>query len=153
MEPVSLLKPISQAIGKVGPLAQQREVKLEQKLPAILPLVKADEHRLAWVIEELLENAVKYTPAGGLVTIGALNQSEYVKVGVIDSGEGIPREVLDEAFLPFHQRNGASSRMRDSSGLGLALARRIIEAHGTQFDVRSKAGWGSQFTFRLPVAG
>jgi signal transduction histidine kinase len=153
LEPISLLKPVDQALYKVSKLAQEREVKLERNLPACLPQVRADRQKLGWVIGEFLENAVKFTPAGGVVTVKAEAQSDKVLVAVSDTGIGIPQHRLEEVFYPFHQLAPSMTRYQGGTGLGLAMAERIIEAHGSKIDVYSQEGRGSHFTFALPAAG
>jgi signal transduction histidine kinase len=115
-----------------------------------LPLVNADEDKLGWVIYQLLDNALKFTPQGGRILAEATSLDGLVTIAVTDTGIGIPAEKLPEIFEPFHQLDGSSTRRFGGTGLGLAMARRIVEAHGSQIRVKSVVGRGSRFEFSLP---
>jgi signal transduction histidine kinase len=132
--------------------AAKKAVRLEKVLPATLPLVLADGEKIHWVLFQLLDNAIKFTPAGGRVTLSAETQANIVRFAVRDTGIGIPPERLTELFQPFHQLDGASTRQFGGTGLGLALVKRILDAHGTQAQVDSAPGQGSVFWFDLAVA-
>ncbi len=113
-----------------------------------------DEEKLAWVLLQLVDNAVKFTPAGGRVTLSLTPNSERARVliAVKDTGIGIPSDRMPELFQPFHQLDGSSTRHYGGTGLGLALVRQILEAHGEQVKVESAIGQGSTFSFELPIA-
>ena len=113
-----------------------------------------DEEKLAWVLLQLVDNAVKFTPAGGRVTLSLTPNSERsrVLITVKDTGIGIPFDRMPELFQPFHQLDGSSTRRYGGTGLGLALVRQILEAHGEQVKVESAIGQGSTFSFELPIA-
>jgi signal transduction histidine kinase len=151
--PVSLKVTANRALDQVRELALRKQVTLAIQLPAHVPMVRADAEKISWVIGEFLSNAIKFTPAGGRVEIQAIPGEGRVTVAVSDTGIGMPAERIEEAFQPFHQLDGSITRQFGGSGLGLALARRIIEAHGSAVAVRSVPGKGSQFAFSLPVAG
>jgi signal transduction histidine kinase len=131
--------------------ARAGEITLEIMVVESLPLVQCDEEKIIWVIAQLLDNAIKFTPKGGRVEIEAAHEDGFVTIAVTDTGIGIPAERLNEIFEPFHQLDGSSTRRYSGTGLGLALSSRIIEAHGTQVKVQSKEGKGSRFEFSLPV--
>ena len=114
-----------------------------------LPLVLADKAQLERVIANLVMNAIRYTRQGG-IRISAERRGHFVAVSVADTGEGIPPEYLPHIFDKFVQVPGATS---GGAGLGLAISRGIVEAHGGQISVQSEVGAGSTFTFTLPVAG
>jgi signal transduction histidine kinase len=128
-------------------------------LPAELPRVWADPRRIRQVLNNLLENAIKYAPNGGQVTVTCevitpranANAEGEVIVNVADQGPGIPREFLERVFDRFFQVDGASTRQVGGSGLGLAIAKGIVEAHGGRIWAESHAGQGSVFRFSLPI--
>lgn len=136
---------------RARPRAQARQVAFKTVLPRNLPTVKADEDKIGWVIEQLIDNAIKFTPAGGKVAVKASLEDKLVTVAIMDSGIGIPEERLEEIFEPFHQLDGDATRRYSGTGLGLAMVHRIIEAHGAQIRVRSAVNKGSRFEFSLPT--
>jgi len=117
-----------------------------------LPQVQADMDKLSWVLYQLVDNAVKFTPAGGKVKLWAEQVDRFVTVAVSDTGIGIPSDKLEEIFLPFHQLDGSPTRRRGGTGLGLALVKQIVSAHGASILVESTENSGSTFRFDLPLA-
>lgn len=120
-------------------------------LAAELPRVWADPRRVRQVLNNLLENAIKYAPEGGQITVTCEVEGENVVVSIADRGQGIPPEYLERVFDRFFQVDGASTRKTGGSGLGLAIAKGIIEAHGGKMWAESAPGAGSVFRFTLPV--
>ncbi len=133
------------------PKAQAAEVEMHIRLEDSLPFVRVDEEKLKWVLSHLLDNGLKFTPAGGYCRLEAILDHNRVQVTVSDNGIGIPDEQLHEIFEPFHQLDGSTKRHYAGTGLGLAMVKRILEAHGSQVIVKSEIGHGSQFQFTLPV--
>jgi signal transduction histidine kinase len=131
--------------------AQSAQVSIKVKCPPDLPKVNCDPHKISWVIGELVNNAIKFTPKGGLVYVEAACSGKMVNIAVTDTGIGIPVERESELFEPFHQLDGSSTRKYGGTGLGLALCNRIVAAHGSGIRVRSIAGKGSRFEFSLRV--
>lgn len=131
--------------------AQIKNISLDVEMPSHALFVRCDREKVSWVVGELLNNAVKFTPNGGRVKLKAEEQDGLVVITVEDSGIGIPAERINEIFEPFHQLDGTSTRRYGGTGLGLALLVRIIEAHSSKVDVQSKVGVGTRFTFSLPV--
>lgn len=125
---------------------------LQARIPVELPLTLADKDKIGWVIEELLDNAIKFTPDKGEVTLTVEQRASWLRVSVRDSGVGIAPERVDELFAPFHQLDGSTTRRQGGTGLGLALVKGIVAAHGSQIMVDSSLGVGSTFTFEVPVA-
>jgi signal transduction histidine kinase len=118
-----------------------------------LPLVKADSEKISWVVLQLLENAIKFTPTGGKVMLSVrLETNTLVMISISDTGIGIPAERLSEVFEPFHQLDDSPTRRFGGTGLGLALVHEIIDAHGSVIEVESEEGKGSTFRFPLLVA-
>jgi len=110
----------------------------------------ADERKVKQVLLNLLANAVKFTPRGGQVSLKASVIDNSMNISVTDTGVGIAPEDQQKVFEEFYQAGGDSSRKREGTGLGLALAKRYIELHGGHIQVRSAVGHGSTFTFSLP---
>ncbi len=120
-------------------------------VPDSLPWVVADRRRSRQVVRNLVENAVKYSPAGGPVAVSAVVEGGFVRVSVADQGLGIAAEHLRHVFDPFYQVDSASTRRVGGSGLGLSICKAIVEAHGGRLWAQSKPGSGSTFHFTLPV--
>jgi signal transduction histidine kinase len=126
---------------------------LKTELPAELPSCRVDAARLKQVLQNLLANALRHTPTEGAITLRATSNLSTVTLSVEDTGEGIPPEHLSHVFDRFYRTDPARSRDRGGAGLGLAIARAIIEAHGGQITVTSEGvpNKGSTFTIQLPV--
>lgn len=130
--------------------ADEKHLLWQEDLPATLPDVQADPVRLAQVIGNLAENAIKYTPPGHAVSVSAGQEEDRVWVSVADTGPGIPDEEQALIFAPFY-RGGHGRRIKQGMGLGLSIARDLAEAHGGQITVKSAPGQGSRFTLWLPL--
>ena len=139
----SILREVGETLG---PLAQKAEVEFEISAQPDLPLVMADRNRLLQALGNLAGNAFKFTPAGGRVTISADSVENGVRVRVTDTGAGIAADELEHLFDRFWQKKKTDTR---GIGLGLAIARGIIEAHGSRIRVRSELGNGTEFEFDL----
>lgn len=112
--------------------------------------VQADSQKIAWVLQQLLDNGIKFTSSGGSVVLSVKREGQnLVIVSVTDTGIGIPPSQLNDIFEPFHQLDGSSTRRFGGTGLGLSLVRQIIEAHGSMLEVQSVEGRGSTFKFPL----
>jgi len=135
---------------KPGAIPSMANIKLESE--SGLPPVRADRQRLGWVIAQLLDNSLKFTPQGGRVTLALRHSPKGVSLSVTDAGIGIPQSRIAEIFTPFHQLDGSATRRYSGTGLGLALAQQIVEAHGSQIRVTSAEGKGSTFSFELEKA-
>jgi len=141
---------VSNAVEVAASAYREKGVKLTTDLPADLPQVLADASRLAHVFSNLLSNAVKYTSSGGRVWIGAKPVDGAVRFIVGDTGVGIAEEYLPHIFERFYRAPGQSGQ--SGAGLGLAIAKEIVEAHGGEISVQSRIGAGSMFSFTLPIA-
>lgn len=151
MDYVSLDLLLETVVERFGPQSTQAEVKIINQ-GGNLPLVTGDGDRLSQVFDNLVENAIKHTPAGGQVTISSELSGREVLVKVQDQGPGIPPEEADRIFERFYQldksRRGGPAH---SLGLGLAIASQIIQAHGGEIFVENAADTGSIFTVKLPI--
>ena len=103
------------------------------------------------VIENLISNAIKFSPQGGKITVSIEQADEKVKISVSDTGIGIPKKNLTHIFEKFYRAENASSEVIGGTGLGLAIVKYIIESHGGKISVESKLGKGSTFSFTLPT--
>ena len=149
-EPVDIRRLVSLIVKSANSKAEERGVKLHLDAPDDLPAVQADAEKISWVVGQLLDNGIKFTPSGGSVSIMLLEEgSNLLQVIVSDTGIGIPQGRMNELFEPFHQLDGSSTRRFGGTGLGLSLVRQIIEAHGSLLDVKSAEGKGSTFKFPL----
>ncbi|MEW6112811.1 MAG: HAMP domain-containing sensor histidine kinase, partial [Thermodesulfobacteriota bacterium] len=130
--------------------AQDKGVVLNVELPDDLPDVRADQMEVNHVFANLLTNALAYTPPGGTVTVSAQAEERFVRFFVSDSGVGIPDEYREKVFDQFFRVPGQESR--SGAGLGLSIARKIVEAHGGLIKADNREGGGSVFHFTLPRA-
>jgi signal transduction histidine kinase len=135
-----------------GEKARARSIRLECVASAgPRSAVRGDAEKLRWVISQLLDNAIKFTPGGGRVAAGSTLTGERVAFWVEDTGPGIAPDRLTELFEPFHQLDGSATRRQGGTGLGLTLVKMILEAHGTAVTVDTALGRGSRFAFELPI--
>lgn len=150
LESVDIRRVISLVTKTATRKADDRGVKLEVFTRDDMPFVQADGEKISWVVGQLIDNGIKFTPSGGTVTV-ALEEDgrNLVQVIVRDSGVGIPQDRMTEIFEPFHQLDGSSTRRYGGTGLGLSLVRQIVEAHGSLLDVKSAEGKGTTFKFPL----
>ncbi len=152
-EALDVTRLVTLAVKSAAQKAEERGVKLEVSASEGLPLAQGDTDKIMWVLNQLLDNAIKFTPSGGQVTAALkMESNNLVMVSVTDTGIGIPAGRLKEIFEPFHQLDGSSTRQAGGTGLGLSLVRQIIEAHGSLLDVNSVEGKGTTFKFPLLVA-
>ncbi|MBI3764377.1 MAG: hypothetical protein HY260_21265 [Chloroflexi bacterium] len=140
-------------LAAVSAKASKGQVILQKQIPDRLPPITADPEKIQSALFHLLDNAIKFTPAGGRVTLIAQQEEQRVHIAVADNGIGIPAHRLGELFQPFHQLDSSSTRRYGGTGIGLSLVKRIVEAHGARVVFSSMVGQGSVFGFELPVAG
>jgi two-component system sensor histidine kinase ResE len=151
-DPVDLNPLIHNVISKFQPQTEAAQVELYSEISSLPPLV-GDGDRLSQVFTNLIDNALKHTPAGGRVIIRAQRVGDALEITVADTGKGIDPIEVERIFERFYQvdkaRTGGAGR---GIGLGLAIANEIVEKHGGTLSVQSQPGQGSTFTVRLPVA-
>jgi signal transduction histidine kinase len=152
LQPLDLRQVIQESMVKLMARAQNARLHIEVNLPPDLPPVQADARKLTWVVSQLIDNGIKFTPPGGTVSLRAGVAGARIWLSVTDTGIGIPAARMDELFQPFHQLDGSATRQRGGTGMGLSLCRQIIEAHGSKLTVQSKEGKGSSFLFDLAVS-
>jgi signal transduction histidine kinase len=148
---ISLKDILIQVISQAGMKARSKEISIRTQINNGLPPVQADQEKVTWVLSQLLDNAIKFTPRGGEVGIEVRVDDQLLSISVKDTGIGIPPERITEIFEPFHQLDGSVTRRYAGTGLGLAMVRRILEAHGSLIKVYSIPDRGSQFEFSLPI--
>jgi PAS domain S-box-containing protein len=154
LQPITTLALLDGALGTLRPLVQSAGLELVVDIPAVLPLVQADAERIGQVLSNLVGNAIQATPEGGRgkITVRATAKDEFVEVSVVDTGVGIPEADLPRIFERFWQANTPGMKLR-GAGLGLPIARGIIQAHGGRISAESSVGSGTTMRFTLPVAG
>jgi signal transduction histidine kinase/DNA-binding response OmpR family regulator len=133
-------------------LADRSGLALEAEITATETNVRGDSRHLRRVLDNLIDNALKFTPEGGSITVGLHNRAQQVVVQIQDTGIGIGQEHLERIFDRFYQVDGSIQRHHDGSGLGLALVKEIVASHGGTVAVESEEGVGSQFIVSLPLA-
>ncbi|MFN8380941.1 MAG: ATP-binding protein [Anaerolineales bacterium] len=150
LDKVDIRRIVSLAATSASNKAEERGVQVLVSAPENIPAVQADSEKIGWVVNQLLDNGIKFTPSGGSVLLNLKEDgNNLVQVSITDTGIGIPQNRLKEIFEPFHQLDGSSTRHYGGTGLGLSLVRQIIEAHGSLLDVQSIEGKGSTFKFPL----
>lgn len=147
-EPLNISQLLERCVDRFAERVEKADIRLETDLPA-LPSVHGDPDLLERVFSNLLDNAIKFTPKGGGVSLAARQKGEALEVVVADTGIGIPKEDLPRVFERFYRAD--KSRRAGGTGLGLAIAREIIVAHGGGIEVESEVGRGTCFTVNLPL--
>jgi histidine kinase len=151
--PASVEELVTTAVERLRRQFDDKGVRLEIDLPAGLPAVLADEDRIGQVLMNLLGNALQYTPAGRAVRVRARQAEAEVQVEIQDDGIGIPAEHLEHIFTRFYRVDPSPSRAGGGSGIGLTIAKHLVEGHGGRIWAQSAgAGKGGRFTFSLPMA-
>jgi signal transduction histidine kinase len=134
------------------PKAESKGLRINVELPEGLPPVRGDGAQLSVVLQNLLDNAVQYTPRGGQIDVTAQARGHEVVFTVRDTGIGIPESDLERIFERFYRVDAARSREAGGTGLGLSIARHIVGAHNGRIWVESAIGQGSRFHFSIPSA-
>jgi two-component system phosphate regulon sensor histidine kinase PhoR len=159
-EPLELRSVIERTLSMIKPIADKNRHRLVTVVDPSLPPVAGDEDRLVQVLTNLLDNAIKYTPSGGTITVGAKlasavgnaeSSARAIELSVADTGIGIPEADRPRVFERFYRVDKARSRELGGTGLGLAIVKHIIEGHGGQVWVEANHPQGSRFVVRLPL--
>lgn len=150
--PLSLEKLAQSIVSQSKSKALDLDIALEIDIPENLPEIVADNEKITWVLMQLMDNAIKFNHPGGKVELSARPSNHSVSVTITDTGIGIEKENLDEIFDAFHQLDSSASRKYGGTGIGLALAQRIMQAHGSSIEVISSINEGSLFRFILPAS-
>jgi two-component system phosphate regulon sensor histidine kinase PhoR len=152
LRPVRVAALVNGCVETVRFKAEAKGLRIHVQLPAGLPPVHADGAQVGEVLQNLLDNAIQYTPQGGRIDVSAAANPEGVTFTVADTGIGIPESELERIFERFYRVDAARSREAGGTGLGLAIARHIVDAHGGRIWVESAVGQGSRFHFRIASA-
>lgn len=139
------------SVERCLPAAERQGLSLQAQLPPDQPKILGDEHRIEIVVANLLSNAIKYTPAGGRIQVRVLEAPDALRVEVEDDGPGIPSDEVEQVFDRFFQSEHAERRRVGGVGIGLALAKELVELHGGRMDLKSTLGRGSTFAFDVPL--
>ena len=150
--PVDLSALGAEVVRRMEPLAREREVDLQQDQPGEAPTAEVDPDRLQQVLLILLDNAIKHTPANGRVTLQVSRQEHDALIEVVDTGSGIAAEHLPRIFDRFYRADLARARADGGTGLGLTIAKMLVEAHGGELTLKSAPGQGTRASIRLPLA-
>jgi signal transduction histidine kinase len=153
LRPVPVKRLADTVTARLGRQFEEKNVALETDLPAGLPAVRVDEDRMGQVLLNLVGNALQYTPAGGHVSVRAGREGDAVWIAVEDTGMGIPAQDLPHLFERFYRVEKSRSRVGGGSGIGLTIAKHLVEAHNGLIQAASDGpGQGSTFRFTLPLA-
>lgn len=152
LQPISIKYQVVSAIKRCIERAANKGVTVITELPDDLPPVQADQEKIMWVLGHLLDNAIKFTPAGGRIVIAADIDQDQMWIRIKDTGIGIPQDRVEEIFQPFHQLDGSMTRRYSGIGLGLSLVKSILDAHGSPIEVESTVGSGTTVSFSLKIA-
>lgn len=149
-EAVDIRRLANLAVKSAVEKGESREVTVHAVVDGDVPFVQADSQKIGWVLSQLLDNGIKFTPAGGRVVLSIKREAgNLALISVTDNGIGISPGQVKEIFEPFHQLDASSTRRYGGAGLGLSLVRQIVEAHGSMIDVQSTEGRGTTFKFPL----
>ena len=149
-EKINLRSVVEEALKPLRLQFREKGIHLDTEIPSNTPQVPGDEQQLSWVVANLVSNALRYTPADGTVTIHSDLLDDSIRVSVKDSGRGIPPDAVEVIFDKFVQIKQSTDATPGSVGLGLAIAKEVVEAHGGRIWVESSVGQGSTFFFTNP---
>jgi CheY-like chemotaxis protein/two-component sensor histidine kinase len=149
--PLSLSDLVARAVEEHSPMATEAGLALELHVAPDLPLMSGDPYLLEHAVECLLDNALKFTPQGGQIKVEVYTEPGWICLTVTDTGIGMAAEEMTQIFTPFYQVDGSTTRRYGGMGLGLSVAKAVVERHGGEITVFSQPGQGSRFTVRLPA--
>jgi len=149
--PLRLDEVVREALANLQPVAKKKRIRLVEQAPQRIPPVAADKSLISKALTNLVINAIKYSPERTTVTVSTALEAEAVRVCVEDRGFGIPPEAVDRVWEKFYRvvREG-QEKDEESTGLGLAFVREVVEQHGGTVDLQTEEGRGSKFSFTLP---
>jgi len=151
-QPQDITRLINQTVEAAKAQATVQRISITTDLAENLPLCNIDSQQISQVLHNLLNNAIAHANKGGVITIASRKCGDEVEVSVADTGEGIPAEDLPNIFERFYRVDKSRARATGGSGLGLTIAKRLVEAHGGKIEVQSEVGKGSRFSFTVPIS-
>ncbi len=151
MEPVEIGDMLSRVVELMRSQAEQKGLTLEFEIEKTLPVINADPPNIEGVFTNLISNAIKYTPEGGLVQVTCKREGEYIRIDVKDTGIGISEKALPRIFERFYRVKTEKTRQIVGTGLGLSIVKQVVDAHLGTIDVKSVENQGTSFTVRLPT--
>jgi PAS domain S-box-containing protein len=151
-EQIDMRQLLTDQITFHSPYAEEKEITLQLNCPADLPSILANRQNMEEAFSNLITNGIKYSPAGGTITISVKTENQYLKLQVADTGFGISNEDLEKIFTRFYRVKDSNTRQIHGTGLGLAIVKSIIESHHGKISVVSQVGRGTTFTVFLPLA-
>lgn len=152
LKPCAIEPIIKKVVSGLNKQAKDKSIAIKVDMSKDIPDIIADETRIAQVLLNLIDNAIKYTQEGGVVTISAKEKADFVQIDVSDTGIGIPEKDLPRLFERFYRVDKARSRELGGTGLGLSIVKHIVQAHKGEVSVQSVEGRGSTFSFTIPKA-
>ena len=142
---------LEETTDAMEPLAETKQISLNLIFGEDVPEISVDRNRIKQVVDNLVNNAVKFSPDGSIINIQAKKNHDFVKIEVRDEGIGIPKEKQQKIFEPFYQIDSGADRIFGGTGLGLSICRGIVLGHGGKIGVESQQGNGSTFYFTIPI--
>ncbi|WP_233085186.1 sensor histidine kinase [Methanococcoides orientis] len=131
-------------------LVEANDLHIEKKIPSGLPLIVADKDRLVDMLNNIVDNAIKFTPPGGMITLGAYEEEKYLHLTVHDTGIGIPKELIPNLFRKFYQIDSSIRRKYGGTGLGLYICKEIVDAHSGEIWIESESKEGTTVHIKIP---
>ncbi|HEV2404878.1 MAG TPA: HAMP domain-containing sensor histidine kinase [Ktedonobacterales bacterium] len=150
--PLALDALVAQTVDVLAPELEQKRITLQNTVGADLPRVYADGDRVTEILLNLLDNALHHTPLSGIIEVSAAAEGDMVRIAVADSGPGVAPEQRERIFERFYRADLSRSNATGGGGLGLAIVRALVEAHGGTIEAGERAGGGARFSFTLPRA-
>ena len=150
VHPVSITEIIGSALYDISPQVKNKELTIENNTPSDLPLIKGDMGKLTQVFINLIENATKFTPIGGKITVATFEDGENLHITVTDDGIGVSPDVISSLFERFYQVDASTTRKYGGTGIGLYISKLIVEVHKGKIWAESEEGVGTTFHVVLP---
>ncbi|MDM7918918.1 MAG: HAMP domain-containing sensor histidine kinase, partial [Methanosarcina sp.] len=151
VEKLSISSSVSEVKTLLTPLASKKNIQILNTVDEKLATIKADRTKFKQILYNLMDNAIKFTPEGGHVTVDARIADAGAEITVMDTGIGISEEESRKVFQPFTQLENSEIRTQTGTGLGLSLVKKFVEMHEGRIWVESKSGEGSKFIFTIPL--
>lgn len=152
-ELLSVEEVVLEAVEAIMEQAAQTDLTINTRIEGRLPKVAGDAGGLGRAAGALLDNAVKFSPNGGEITVRVHSDGETVRIAINDPGVGLPMDQVEDVFKPFTRIETTAGHLFGGVGLGLPIAKQVVESHGGHIEVESEVGKGSTFTIVLPIAG